>query len=142
TRRRFLSLASTIATPVAIVFPRSSLSSKPENFAITPSLNSSFISAGALVLGTSAAGLADLSMGWALAGAAITVTAPNASVPLGILCRNISHSFLSLNTLGTLAAQHACAPTHGTVALVQDVAGVSRLGCHHNPQYTRKRGLA
>src|SRR5262249_43493818 len=68
------------ALQVGVGRTRSSLSSKPENFAITPSLNSSFISAGELVLATSAAGLADLSVGWALTGAAIRVTATNASV--------------------------------------------------------------
>src|SRR5262249_59069674 len=56
-----------------------------------------------------------------LAGAAIRITATSASVLMEILCRNISHSFLSLKMSSMFGCNIACAATHGSLALVQDV---------------------
>src|SRR5260370_36616115 len=57
TTSRFLSFGSTVAAPVAIGFPLSSLSSTPENFAITPSLKFNLISVGELAAEMFACGL-------------------------------------------------------------------------------------
>ena len=85
---------SVAGTPVGIVFPFSFLISTPENFAITPSLKFSLISVGETLLETSAAGLADVSFGCALAEVASRLIAKTARVPVVIVFRDISNSFL------------------------------------------------
>src|SRR5258705_21555 len=77
-----------------MIFPASSLSSRPENFAITLSLKFSLISVGETLLETSAAGLAGFSLGWAFADVATTLIAKTAIVPIVIVFRFIPIPFL------------------------------------------------
>src|SRR5262249_58344409 len=63
----FISFGSTVAAPVVIGFPLSSLSSTPENFAITPSLKFNLISVGELAAEMFACGFDEVNVGCALA---------------------------------------------------------------------------
>src|SRR6266851_4508176 len=77
-----------------MALPFSFLISTPENLAITPSLKLNLISVGEVLLETSAAGLADFSMGWAFAEVASRPSARTANVPIDMFFRAIVYFLL------------------------------------------------
>src|SRR5215471_11069519 len=76
--------------PVAILFPAWSFRSTLENFGITPSLKFNRTSVGALATTPSAGGVADFSVGWALAEVAISPAASRASTLTLVLFNMLS----------------------------------------------------